>query len=603
MGNCVCCKSYIQIEDEKEELKTCLKNLDSGAVDLVRSSYRVEAAAEELTNQLNQLEQMTFSLDQDPILRSKHLASELKETMQADFKTPLWKMMKLLSETLHKMPSEYKIHLDNTIAIDSRLAINAELDNNEPMPLDDSNVQPEEHDERKSPEELAEKTKKDFEDKMKSLNIQIETLMAEKERLLLENKSLQQNLTDIYLFIKQIKRDSISEEEKDFTLSSFESRPDERQELLGPDPPSFNSQKLENYCEVRCLLDWLQNMLAKKDADIKEYNRIQTELDEQIQVVKLDLLQTHEHVNDKSSEIKTLQRDKESLEKQCNETTCLLMETNKMLKETSQELEELKRTCNDFEEKANKLSETLNEMSKQLTEQQQKNEELQEKITEVNENQRSKSEEAACELEKCKTMLNDCTLENAKLKEDIEELSKENHSLKCYYDTVVEENKTLHQEVDKLKRKPPCLVQVFSPSSSTLMKQMQTELVSLIRERLDASATALEVVLCESREKLKQDLPILLASMNISRLGTDAANALNGLQPNSKMALVVFHHKDTHALPNQASDRVLVDPTFKELGGIFDIAFLSEKGVYSCKMNEDNISKIIAFLLKLEQAK
>ena len=62
------------------------------------------------------------------------------------------------------------------------------------------------------------------------------------------------------------------------------------------------------------------------------------------------------------------------------------------------------------------------------------------------------------------------------------------------------------------------------------------------------------------------------------------------------MALLVFHHKDVHALPNQASDRVLTGADMKALGGICDMAFLSGKGIYSCDMNKNNIISLINFI-------
>ena len=69
----------------------------------------------------------------------------------------------------------------------------------------------------------------------------------------------------------------------------------------------------------------------------------------------------------------------------------------------------------------------------------------------------------------------------------------------------------------------------------------------------------------------------------------------------SKVSILVFHHKDVHALPNQASDRVLTEPEFKELGGIFDIAFLADKGIYACDMNRATAVGIEKFLITQSQ--
>jgi hypothetical protein len=64
----------------------------------------------------------------------------------------------------------------------------------------------------------------------------------------------------------------------------------------------------------------------------------------------------------------------------------------------------------------------------------------------------------------------------------------------------------------------------------------------------------------------------------------------------SNVSVLIFHHKDIHALPNQSSELVLTGPVFKDLGGIFDIAFLSEKGIYDCTMNQESAVGIETFL-------
>lgn len=65
------------------------------------------------------------------------------------------------------------------------------------------------------------------------------------------------------------------------------------------------------------------------------------------------------------------------------------------------------------------------------------------------------------------------------------------------------------------------------------------------------------------------------------------------------MAVLIFHHKDVHALPKQTSSRVLTGPEFKSLGGIFDVAFLAEKGIYPCDMNT-NAAVAIEHFIKMK---
>lgn len=63
-------------------------------------------------------------------------------------------------------------------------------------------------------------------------------------------------------------------------------------------------------------------------------------------------------------------------------------------------------------------------------------------------------------------------------------------------------------------------------------------------------------------------------------------------------ALLIFHHKHEYALPSESSDRILAAPEFKALCGIFDLAFLTEKGIYNCDLNSRAITAIVDFICK-----
>ena len=63
--------------------------------------------------------------------------------------------------------------------------------------------------------------------------------------------------------------------------------------------------------------------------------------------------------------------------------------------------------------------------------------------------------------------------------------------------------------------------------------------------------------------------------------------------------MVILHHKDEHALPEQSSERVLVEPEFKAMGGVFDIAYLSAKGIYVCDRNTGAIAGLVKFIQRV----
>jgi hypothetical protein len=61
---------------------------------------------------------------------------------------------------------------------------------------------------------------------------------------------------------------------------------------------------------------------------------------------------------------------------------------------------------------------------------------------------------------------------------------------------------------------------------------------------------------------------------------------------------LLFHIKEIHALTKQASTAVLTDRSFKDLGGIFDLAFVNGKGLYQCEMNENAMKSVCDFIKK-----
>lgn len=69
------------------------------------------------------------------------------------------------------------------------------------------------------------------------------------------------------------------------------------------------------------------------------------------------------------------------------------------------------------------------------------------------------------------------------------------------------------------------------------------------------------------------------------------------------IALLVFHHKDVHALPSQTSDKILTGTEFSHVGLILDFAFLTNRGIYNCELNTLGIERIVTFLLQYKTRK
>ncbi|XP_060590934.1 uncharacterized protein LOC132745934 [Ruditapes philippinarum] len=122
------------------------------------------------------------------------------------------------------------------------------------------------------------------------------------------------------------------------------------------------------------------------------------------------------------------------------------------------------------------------------------------------------------------------------------------------------------------------------------------ELRKMLVKQLNVERRILQLIVCQNKDDVNPEIPLFVLCINASRLGADVSSILQDLNVSSNVSVLIFHHKDIHALPNQSSELVLTGPVFKDLGGIFDIAFLSEKGIYDCTMNQESAVGIETFL-------
>lgn len=139
-------------------------------------------------------------------------------------------------------------------------------------------------------------------------------------------------------------------------------------------------------------------------------------------------------------------------------------------------------------------------------------------------------------------------------------------------------------------------VQIYRPGKTANLERVIKDLHSLLSSNLESEDLILKITECESISNVQADIPTLVVCVNASRLGTDVTSCLQGLTLSAKVLVVVLHHKDVHALPNQKSEKMLASEIVRSVGSVIDMAFLSEKGLYSCTMNLEATSNIVKFL-------
>ncbi|XP_053389398.1 protein Daple-like [Mercenaria mercenaria] len=178
----------------------------------------------------------------------------------------------------------------------------------------------------------------------------------------------------------------------------------------------------------------------------------------------------------------------------------------------------------------------------------------------------------------------------------IKEFSRKNKQIYEEKENVSKVLVAVEEELERIKSKRVLQVQLYSQNRTSLTGIVEKGLTELLTEKLESEKLELEFVQCAKASDIQPDVPVLLLCITVSRLGTDVANAVQGLTLSPEMAVLIFHHKDVHALPNQDSGRVLTGHDLKTLGGVFDMAFLSGKGIYPCEMNNNNAISLVNFI-------
>ncbi|KAK3597362.1 hypothetical protein CHS0354_034606 [Potamilus streckersoni] len=206
----------------------------------------------------------------------------------------------------------------------------------------------------------------------------------------------------------------------------------------------------------------------------------------------------------------------------------------------------------------------------------------------------------AIENEKITLTKNNEVLEaaNKNLQRDFRELKKK-------YDGLDKENNLLKSKLARFnppswgKQAPPKIQvksQIYCPRKTELTDSIITELTSMLKSKMDLYSLELNIINCESTTEIVRSLPVIVICLYASRLGTDVSNALQKVPVGPNVAVLVLHHKDIHALPAQTSDKILTGDEYRNIGAIIDMAFLSQKGVYTCNMNDRGLEDLTNFI-------
>ncbi|KAL4237638.1 hypothetical protein ACF0H5_002352 [Mactra antiquata] len=189
---------------------------------------------------------------------------------------------------------------------------------------------------------------------------------------------------------------------------------------------------------------------------------------------------------------------------------------------------------------------------------------------------------------------------NDKLKLENSKLSGRLYECQHYIDQMKRrENEQMYRRPEAKKRyeRRQCVnIQLYHQRNDDSMKIIVDGIDNIIKQHLNLFGFDATIEHCNAADKLRVNVPVLVLCIYASRLGTDCTAAMTGLTKQHQAALLIFHHKDSHATSIQKSSRQLTGPEFKDIVGMYDLVFTKAKGIYDCDINTDAINSIIPFI-------
>ncbi|XP_069116511.1 golgin subfamily A member 6-like protein 25 [Argopecten irradians] len=217
--------------------------------------------------------------------------------------------------------------------------------------------------------------------------------------------------------------------------------------------------------------------------------------------------------------------------------------------------------------------------------------------------EREKVRKANTEIEnlksKCKDQLRKCQ----ELEKDKMEIEEKNLSLLNDISKKNEEMKSMANQIKELQKQHRKelvlgLCKERSGMGKAMVDMITRELQRRVGGLLDGDNTNLTIKQCTGTSDIPNG-PLIVLCLNMSRIGTNIQDALGEIQSDKNVFVMVLHHtsKDNLSSLTPTSLRV-TGSELRQLGGIIDMAFSSDSGLYDCDLNNNAIDKITSIMRK-----
>ncbi|XP_069117149.1 putative leucine-rich repeat-containing protein DDB_G0290503 isoform X2 [Argopecten irradians] len=398
--------------------------------------------------------------------------------------------------------------------------------------------------------------------------------------------------------------------------------------------------------QIKQLQDEIAIRTREVDISTEENNRLkefQKTLENKIETLHKELTSSFETKNEMEMTLATISKGKAQIEEVLNKQVLQVQDENNQLKQditnATEETIALKRTISSSEDENKTLNEKIASISQtsrdrevalkaQEMKAQEVRDELDKQIKQLQEenskyaNENSNSEEEIKNLKRTLTSVSNSrdeletivrTLESEK-EEITHRLTKRLEELTDSIDVLRQENNNLEQD---LKRKTEdldtSLIELREARKKTVVMGLRIEksgmgkamvdmvykeLTKRLQTILEKDDIAITVQLCQTHAEVPSG-PLVVLCLNMSRVGTNMLDALKGIKADRDVYVLVLHNTVKENLPQLTPTGLRVtDSVLRQLGGIFDMAFNSDTGVYDCELNNSTTDKMATTLKK-----
>ncbi|XP_069116508.1 golgin subfamily A member 6-like protein 25 isoform X2 [Argopecten irradians] len=425
-----------------------------------------------------------------------------------------------------------------------------------------------------------------------------ETLDKTKDEMSFTKRNLQQEVDRLTEALEKNK-DELKEKTKrhEQEISEREAEKQTLQETLNTTKDEMSSTKKNLQQEVDRLTealeknkDELQEKTKKHEQEISEREAERETLQETLNTTKDEMSSTNKNLE------REVHKVTQALEKNKDELKEVTKRHEQEISEREDEKQTLQETLNKTVDEMSSTQRNLQQEVDRLTGALEKNkDELQEKTKRHEQEISEREAERETLQETLNTTKDEMSSTNKNLEREVhrltEALAGKNEDIKKLKDAL--------EESQRLQRKI-VVMRLLKTSGSGLGKAMvdmvYKELNRKLNGRFDSRNFDFSIVLSEAT-KDASNRPLFVLCLNMSRVGTNIMDAMEGIKGKRDVYVLVLHHTNKENLSQLTPTGLRVSGSeMRQLGGIIDMAFSSESGLYDCYLNNNAIDKIVTTL-------